>query len=397
MRQILAFTLLLLALGCQKQYDLPPNPGRMIKDFRLESGQYGSAVIYQQDDRFKILVRVVPGTDMNKIVPIFTLSDGARCDLPTGQAISVPESGKITFKVTAASGDLREWEVEFRLYQTGISDYGTYSLSTDDGSAVLQVQGDLSFNEKYLAGAQVGVAAAEAASGENLKKWQQWDLISYALPGSGTYYLIRNLHSGMLLTGMAEGEQLTQSWEQTTEIDRQLWKVEESLQAGKFEISNKANGLLLTVDPEGSVLAQRRQGSGDQRWAATRLPKDSYRDAQVTAFFNRNKGSVAFDQGTSIPLSDGRVLWITQDAWYEGSLAPSGNLYGNHFISYSNSIIIQPSISSWSPDAPMMTADGRKHGIGDIVPKRPGKDWSWPGPGCRSEKRYIYMLGRAML
>lgn len=72
-----------------------------------------------------------------------------------------------------------------------------------------------------------------------------------------------------------------------------------------------------------------------QKWEITRLQKDSYRDGDATNFFNRTTGSVAFDQGNSIPLSDGKVLWITQDAWYEGSLATNGRFHGNHTISHS--------------------------------------------------------------
>src|SRR5690606_41535844 len=64
----------------------------------------------------------------------------------------------------------------------------------------------------------------------------------------------------------------------------------------------------------------------------------------------------------------GRVLWVTQDAWHHGSMAPNGNLYGNHFISYTNSIIIQPSIDDWDPNAPMMTRQGAHHNIGNICP-----------------------------
>lgn len=382
-KKILAFVVLVLLLGCEKKHELPASPGRMIKDFKLETGQYGNATIYQEEEVFKILVRVLPETDLKKVVPIITLSDGAQCNIASGEPIDVSATSKVVFTVTAASGDVRNWEVEFRVYDSSISDYGTYSIAVNDGSAVMQIQGDMSFNEKYLENALVQVAAAEAATGENLKRWQEWDIIYHSSVGDTKYYQLRNLQSGMFLSGVSSGVQLKQNWEAAGDIDLQLWRIDESLQAGKFELSNKANGLYLTLGADDAVLAQGSQEQDSQRWAITRLPKDSYRDAQVTNFFNRTTGSVAFDQGTSIPLSDGRALWITQDAWYEGSMAPNGNLFGNHFISYSNSIIIQPSIDNWNPNAPMMTADGRVHNIGNIVPKREGKDWSWPGPGVQ--------------
>lgn len=384
MKNILSFMLLLLFFGCEKKHELPPSPGRMIKDFKLETGQYGNATIYQEEGTFKILVRVLSGTDLKRVVPIITLSQGASCNIATGEPIDASDSGKIIFSVTAASGEVRDWEVEFRVYDSSISDYGTYSISVNDGAAVMQVIGDLSFNEKYVAGALIHVAAAEAETGENLKRWQEWDIIYHSSAGGAKYYQLRSLHSGLFLNAAESGAQLAQDWERTDgNIDEQLWQIEESPNAGKFKISNKANGLFLTLSADGGVIAQPQKEQDSQLWAITKLPRDSYRDGRVTNFFNRTTGSVAFDQGTSIPLNDGRVLWITQDAWYEGSLAPSGNLYGNHFISYSNSIIIQPSIDNWSPQAPMMSADGRMHNIGNIVPKREGKDWSWPGPGVQ--------------
>lgn len=374
---------LVLFLGCEKQYELPPSPGRMIKDFKIETGQYGNATFYQEDDVFKILVRVVRGTDLTKVVPVIALSNGASCSPGSGEAIDVSAGNKMTFTVTAASGQTRPWEVEFRVYDSSISDYGTYSIAVNDGSTVLQVIGDLAFNEKYRDNALINVSASEPAEGENLQRWQEWDIIYHSSVGDKKYYQLRNLHSGMFLNGVADGEQLQQNWELKDQVDLQLWKIEESVKTGKFELVNKANGLYLTSGDNESVVAQGKRGDDSQRWAITKLPKDSYRDGDVTNFFNRTTGSVAFDQGTSIPLADGRVLWITQDAFYEGSLAPNGNLFGNHFISYSNSIIIQPSIDDWSPDAPMMTADGRVHNIGNIIPKLSGKDWSWPGPGIQ--------------
>ncbi|WP_199560945.1 hypothetical protein [Mucilaginibacter hurinus] len=103
-------------------------------------------------------------------------------------------------------------------------------------------------------------------------------------------------------------------------------------------------------------------------------------DQTVTNFFKRTTGSVAFDQGSSIPLSDGRVLWVTQDAFYQGSLS-GGNLYCNHYIAYTNSIIIQPAKTNWSASAPMMTRTGTVNNIGNMIPVQPGSTWTWPGTG----------------
>jgi hypothetical protein len=393
MKKLLTFMLFVLFFGCEKQHDLPPSPGRMIKDFKLETGQYGNATIYQDGDAFKILVRLVQGTDLTKVVPIFTLSDGANSSPASGEAIDVSTGNTFIFAVTAASGDVRQWEVEFREYDSSISDYDTYSISVNDGSAVMQVQGDLAFNEKYLDNAIVNAATAEAAEGENLKRWQEWDIIYHSSEGGTKYYQLRNLHSGMFLNGASDGGELKQNWELKNNADLQLWRIEESVETGKFELSNKANGLYATLSGDGAILAQTKQSSETQRWAITKLPRDSYRDGDVTNFFSRTTGSVAFDQGTSIPLSDGRVLWVTQDAWYHGSMAPNGNLYGNHFISYTNSIIIQPSIDDWNPNAPMMTRQGASNGgIGNICPIPSGASRNWVGPGVELGD-YVYIHG----
>lgn len=384
--------LFIVFFGCEKKYEQPPSPGRMIKDFKLENGQYGNAVIYQDEDTFKILVRVLPETDLTRITPLITVSDGARVSPASGEIINVSDGNKTIFTVTAASGDVREWEVEFRIYDPGITDYDTYSIAVNDGSAVMQVQGDLLFNEKYLDNAVIHVANAESAEGENLKRWQEWDIIYHSSESGIKYYQLRNLHSGMFLNGASNGEQPTQNWELKNNADLQLWKIGESVETGKFEISNKANGLYLTLGSDGAIVAQTQQGNDAQRWAITKLPRDSYRDGDVTNFFNRTTGSVAFDQGTSIPLSDGRVLWVTQDAWYEGSMAPNGNLYGNHFISYTNSIIIQPSMDDWSPSAPMMTRQGAHHNIGNICPIPSEAGRNWVGPGVELGD-YVYIHG----
>src|SRR5690606_32649096 len=147
MKKLLTFMLFVLFFGCEKQHDLPPSPGRMIKDFKLETGQYGNATIYQDGDTFKILVRLVQGTDLTKVVPIFTLSDGANSRPASGEAIDVSTGNKVIFTVRAASGEVRQWEAEFRAYDSSISDYDTYSIAVNDGSAVMQVQGDLTFKD----------------------------------------------------------------------------------------------------------------------------------------------------------------------------------------------------------------------------------------------------------
>lgn len=384
-----------LVTSCDKQFEMPPHPGRMIKDFVLESGQHGAATIYREGDVFKILVRVDSEADLTNITPIITISDQATISPESGKPIDVSATKKITYTVTSASGLRRQWEVEFKVYESGITDYDTYSIATSTG-LVLQTAGDRNFNEKYWQNATMTVAAAEATTAENLQRWQEWDLIYHSTENEIRYYQLRNLNSGMFLQAADAGSPVTQNPELKTNADLQLWQIEESTETGQYEIANKANGLYLTLSGLGAanltVVSAEKQGSERQRWSLTKLPKDSYRDGDVTQFFARTTGSVAFDQGTSIPLSDGRVLWVTQDAWYEGNLTANGRLYGDRFISYTNSIIIQSTMDNWDPRSPMMTRQGASHNIGNICPIPEGAGRNWVGPGVELGD-YVYIHG----
>lgn len=389
-KKLLYLLALLLIVCCKKEFAQPPSPGRMIKSFILEEGQYGTASIYNDSSSYKILVRLTADANPKALKPVIEISDGASIQPASGETIDVSSSKKVVYTVIAASGQSRKWEVEFREYESAIGDYGTYSITSTASSKVMQVQGNLSFNEKYVDNAAINVANPEITNGENLKRWQEWDIIYNSSAEGIKYYQMRNLNSGMFLdagNNANPGQQVRQKYELKTDNDQQLWSIQESTEAGKYEILNKSNRLYLMLTGSGNnlqVTQETKQSTDQQRWQILNLPKDSYRDGDVNKFFSRTKGSVAFDQGNSIPLSDGRVLWVTQDAWYQGSLAPNGNLYGNQFISYTNSIIIQPAIGNWSPEAPMMTADGRSNGgIGNLIAKQPGKTWSWPGPGVQ--------------
>ncbi len=385
----------LLIASCTKMFEMPPHPGRMIKDVKLESGQRGTATIYTEDDVFKVLVWVDSETDLTNIAPLITLSDDATINPQSGTPIDVSATNKITYTVTSASGLSRQWEVEFRVYDSSIGDYGTYRIATSTGT-VLQTVGDPAFNERYWENATLTVAGAEPAEGENLKRWQEWDIIHETSVDEVRFYKIRNLNSGMFLQAETSGPQVTQNWELKTNPDLQLWRIEESTEAGKYEISNKATGQFLTRSGSAAtsitIVNAENQANDRQRWTITKLPKNSYRDGDVTQFFSRTTGSVAFDQGTSIPLSDGRVLWVTQDAWYEGNLTANGRLYGDRFISYTNSIIIQSSMDNWDPRSPMMRRQGANHDIGNICPIPWGSNRNWVGPGVELGD-YVYLHG----
>ncbi|UII19551.1 discoidin domain-containing protein [Fulvivirga ligni] len=127
------------------------------------------------------------------------------------------------------------------------------------------------------------------------------------------------------------------------------------------------------------------------------LAPDSYRDDEVTRYFQRNDqslGSVAFDQGSSIPLewgsNAGKVLWVTQDAWDGTSLQPNNKFPCNYFFSYNNSIFIQQDKNDWTPDDPNMTINSPMGRPKQICSNQPGTDWSWPSNGVEIGNK-VYM------
>jgi hypothetical protein len=122
-----------------------------------------------------------------------------------------------------------------------------------------------------------------------------------------------------------------------------------------------------------------------QWFGLAQKPNDSYRDDEVVKFFHRTlstQGSIAFDQGSSIPLSDGRVLWVTEDAFDGSRVTTDGNLMCG-FFQYHNSILIQPANHDWNPNnTPNMTiSTSNANQPRQICNTQTGTDVSWPGVG----------------
>ncbi|RYE18667.1 MAG: hypothetical protein EOP51_21470, partial [Sphingobacteriales bacterium] len=110
--------------------------------------------------------------------------------------------------------------------------------------------------------------------------------------------------------------------------DLELWRAEKT--DGSYKFINKANGLVLTDLPATQIgtVAKAVQAAesnvNTQKWNLVAIPGEAYKDDVFNNFFERNEnsmGSVAFDQGNSIPLTwgpnAGKVLWITEDS-YDG-------------------------------------------------------------------------------
>jgi hypothetical protein len=118
----------------------------------------------------------------------------------------------------------------------------------------------------------------------------------------------------------------------------------------------------------------------------------------VVRFFERNdksSGSTAFDQGSSVPLSNGKILWITQDSWDGWELTTNNLFYSNYFFNYGNSMFLQPSKDNWNPnDAPNITrtnsAQNKPRQICDI---QPNQSFAWPANGVELNGRVYLNCG----
>ena len=279
-----------------------------------------------------------------------------------------------------------------------LPDYGMYTLSSVAGGKLMEVTGNPLYNEKFDDQRKIVQNAASVSAGDT-DDWQQWHIIYKLTAGTIKYYHIRNVFSGKLLevpnATTVSGTQLQQSAESPSAADKQLWRVEQVGTGYTGRIINKGSGLALTngnaSTGNGTAITQEVIGTADkQKWLFTPQTPDTYRDDEVIRFFNRNQksqGSVAFDEGTSIPLTwganKGKVLWVTQDAWDGSSLQANGKFDCRYFFSYGNSILIQPSATNWDNTAtPNMTipnsAQGRPKQICNI---QPNNTFAWPGPG----------------
>ncbi|GAA3945955.1 hypothetical protein GO495_29190 [Chitinophaga oryziterrae] len=282
------------------------------------------------------------------------------------------------------------------LAATTISDYDIYTFECLAGGKYMEVSGLPAYNEKYSD--QRGITQyASSISNGNIDGWQRWHIIYKSTVNNIKYYYIRNVFSGKLLdlpgASQTAGTQLQQYAEFIFPADEQLWSITAMDSANVYRITNKGSGMAITASStsNGSAITQETPGTGDnQKWRLVKRDADTYRDDNVVRFFNRNdpsQGSVAFDEGTSIPLSNGNVLWVTQDAWDGASLQPNGKFSCSSFFSYGNSILIQPTASNWWPWLDItinMTRDSsaqnRPKQICDI---QAGNTFAWPGPGMQ--------------
>jgi len=225
-----------------------------------------------------------------------------------------------------------------------LKEYATYTISTTGSKNLLQVSGELMQGDKLKDGAKLGLSPKP----DTIQRWQKW-LLSKQANG---YFTIMNLNSGKYIGVSADknlpGAELSQS--RLSNMESQYWMVT-AIGNGSYKIVNKANELVIT-EQSGLITQQQYTNSPTQHWKLNEIEPDSYRDDAVVGFFQRTKGSTAFDEGASIPLSygpnKGKVLWLTGDTFYD-QVDEKGEFACNLIFPYHNAALIQPADHSWDP------------------------------------------------
>ncbi|RYE17304.1 MAG: hypothetical protein EOP51_24150 [Sphingobacteriales bacterium] len=259
--------------------------------------------------------------------------------------------------------------------------YSTFRFISANGGLSSQVSGQSL--------ADGGVFTVAAYQGTAHQQWRVTDV------GNGYFTLMSN-GSGKLATSYfySGAQQLIQGSPDTANPDSQLWSLI-SVGNAKYKAINKASGLAITSTGAGRLMLLPYADNSTQWWGFNQLPDLTYRDDAVVNFFHRPKvteTTVAFDQGNSIPLSNGKVLWITQDAWDAVQLQNNNAFACNGVSPYHNSALLQPSITNWDPLAtPNVTTTHSPGQPLQILATRPGLSWSWPGAGFELDG-HVYLL-----
>lgn len=114
-----------------------------------------------------------------------------------------------------------------------------------------------------------------------------------------------------------------------------------------------------------------------------------YKDIEATNFFKRTEGVVAMDGGYSIPLTDGRILWLFGDSYidnYDYSTKTVPCLF-----QVRNSALLQPANHSWQWQQ-TQTLLNTGEGLKSYLKNKPdGTYFMWPEPGVQI-KDTVYVL-----
>lgn len=277
--------------------------------------------------------------------------------------------------------------------------YNTYTVTNAGSAKAIEVGGTLNQGAKQDNSRLLQQWAASASTPD---RWQKWNLVDL---GTG-YYKIVNLFSGKVLAvpGGLGNQGLTLEQYSWMNQNSQQWEIT-SLGSDNYKIVNRATGLAITNEAgsttDGSAITQRTYvNNATQWWKLNLFARDSYRDDEITNFFKRTSGSVAFDGVFSIPLTyganNGKVMWPTNDTWYNG-LNGDGNApclgSGNFPIAYRSSNLLQPAQSNgaWNFSPGATTNITSSSNGTQFFPIQSGTSWTWPSGGVEVGSHvYIY-------
>lgn len=214
--------------------------------------------------------------------------------------------------------------------------------------------------------------------------------------GSGLYKII-NVATGKAVAAYntSTGWQLQLMPYSSTDT-KQQWQISyvaagSGTSAG-YQIVNKANTTLCATAFSNANYAKivnntiLTSNANSQRWNFQQV---AYQDSTVTSFFQRTSGSEAFDGNFSIPLTNGQVVWFTNDVYYNqlsGGWLPC-------LFNYHNSVMIQPSAQNWAASS---TTNWTASGDPNVPNGSPALFWDlntsryiWPGAGIQIGN-YVY-------
>ncbi|ANI89639.1 hypothetical protein A9P82_10280 [Arachidicoccus ginsenosidimutans] len=280
--------------------------------------------------------------------------------------------------------------------------YAVYLIQNGMHKNFMQVAGNILYNEKYSDGSKIVLNKTEYYK-DKIAGWQQWYVIYNKTEDGKKYYYIRNVFSGKLLKAPDNGTQLQQYFKSDSLADEELWQIKRVGATGKFYIINKKTNLALSSSDASAdnipVVLKTIKNNENQLWSFMPQSAVTYRDDEVVKFFNRNNkalGSVAFDEGMSIPLSyganKGKVLWVTQDAWDGESLQLNNKFKCTDYFHYRNSVMIQPSVDDWNPNHTLniIREGSLQHRPKQICDVMPHSEFAWPSAGVEI-RNHVYL------
>ncbi|MBE9585804.1 RICIN domain-containing protein [Mucilaginibacter sp. JRF] len=291
------------------------------------------------------------------------------------------------------------------------SAYGCFAIINVASGKVLEIKGDDNLmtaqpnpkNIQQYTGLDFGTGTSQN---------QKWYLVQQ---GTGTItgstpFKILNVANGLYLEA-PDGNAGTQLFtDHGNAFPAQIWYLHKVGATNNYYIQN-SNGFVLTNNgsstANGAAITQAALvNNNSQYWNFNSLTAEAYRDDQVNQFFSRTSGSIAFDQGSSIPLSyganNGKVLWVGEDTYTSniGTWDPVTKTFpcygGNQLQLFDvrNSALLQPSSTNWDPS---QTSNITTHNsaykyeiLASPNPNDHGGTYTWPGVGVEIDN-HVYM------